>query len=146
VNIFKKMFGGLAKTTAGITRSISQVFTGKIDEEFYDDMTAVLLGADIGLEASEQIIDSIREIAKKQGIKTEQALKEALAESIEEILTAGCLSNSSSSLRELGRLPHDLGPLGGPRSSDELLGAPAFAGKGSPSLEGVDAHRADGVV
>ena len=86
MNIFKKMFGGLAKTASNITQSIAQVFTGKIDEEFYDDMTAVLLGADIGMEATEQIIDDLRQTAKKQCIKTEQALKEALAKSISHIL------------------------------------------------------------
>jgi len=88
MSIFKKLFGGLAKTTSNITQSITQIFTGKeLDEEFYDDLTAILLSADMGMEAAEQIIEDIKRTAKKQGIKTEQALKEALAASIAEILT-----------------------------------------------------------
>jgi len=88
MGIFKKLFGGMAKTAANITQSIAQIFTKDFDEDFYDDLTAVLLSADMGMEASEQIIDDIRRTAKKQGIKTEDELKAALAKSIAGILEA----------------------------------------------------------
>jgi len=87
MGLFKKLFGGLAKTASNITSSIAQIFTKDLDEEFYDDLTAVLLSADMGMPATEQIISDIRNVAKKQGIKTELALKEALANSIAGILT-----------------------------------------------------------
>jgi fused signal recognition particle receptor len=89
MGLFKKLFGGLAKTAGNITQSISAIFTKDLGEEFYDDLTAVLLSADMGAEAAEQIIEDIRATAKKQGIKTEEALKEALADSIASILQGG---------------------------------------------------------
>jgi len=87
MGIFKKLFGGLAKTATTITNSITQIFTKDFDDDFYDDLTAILLTADMGMEATEQIIDDIKRVAKKQGIKTEHDLKVALANSIAEILS-----------------------------------------------------------
>jgi fused signal recognition particle receptor len=86
MGLFKKIFGGLAKTATNITHSISQIFTRELDDDFYDDLTAVLLSADMGVEASEKIIADIKQTAKKQGIKTEADLKRALAKSIANIL------------------------------------------------------------
>jgi len=89
MGFFKKLFGGIAKTATNITQGISQIFTGKeLDDDFYDDLTAVLLSADMGMEAAEQIIDDIKRVARKEGIKTEEQLREKLAESIAGILTA----------------------------------------------------------
>jgi fused signal recognition particle receptor len=90
MGLFKKLFGGLTKTATAITKSISQIFTREFDEDFFDDLTAILLTADMGAEATNQIIDDIKKTAKKQGIKTEQDLKSALAKSIAEILNADC--------------------------------------------------------
>ncbi|MCL2228925.1 MAG: signal recognition particle-docking protein FtsY [Firmicutes bacterium] len=87
MGFFKKLFGGVAKTATAITSSISQIFTKDLTEEFYDDLMAVLLSADMGMEAVEEIVSDIKRVAKKDGIKTEEALKEALAESIANILS-----------------------------------------------------------
>jgi len=87
MGFFKKLFGGLKKTATAITQGIASIFVGKeLNDEFYDDLTAVLLSADIGMEASERIIDDIKRTAKKQGIKTQEELKKALADSIAGLL------------------------------------------------------------
>jgi len=85
MGIFKKLFGGLAKTTTAITQSIAQIFTKDFDDDFYDDLTAVLVQSDMGIDASEKIIDDIKRVVKKNGIKTEDELKIALADSIANI-------------------------------------------------------------
>jgi len=88
MGFFKKLFGGLTKTATAVTSGISAIFTGgkELDDEFYDDLTAVLLSADMGMEASERIIEDIKKEAKKQHIRTGEQLKEALAKSISDIL------------------------------------------------------------
>ena len=87
MGLFKKIFGGLKKTATAITQGIASIFVGtELDDDFYDDLTAVLLSADIGMEGTEIIIDDIRRHAKKQGIKTQEELKQALAESIANLL------------------------------------------------------------
>jgi len=92
MGFFKKLFGGLRKTATAITSGIASIFVGtELDADFYDDLTAVLLVADIGMEASERIIDDIKHTAKKHGIKTQEELKTALAKSI-----AGLLGSSEN--------------------------------------------------
>jgi len=87
MGFFKKIFGGLKKTATAITQGIASIFVGtELDDDFYDDLTAVLLSADIGMEGSEKIIEDIRRHAKKQGIKTQEELKVALATSISSLL------------------------------------------------------------
>jgi len=89
MGLFKKIFGGLKKTATAITSGIASIFVGtELDDDFYDDLTAVLLSADIGMEGTEIIIEDIRRVAKKQGIKTQEELKTALAESIAGILNS----------------------------------------------------------
>jgi fused signal recognition particle receptor len=89
MGLFKKIFGGLKKTATAITGGIASIFTGtELDEDFYDDLTAVLLSADIGMDGAEQIIQDIRRAAKKQGIKTQEQLKEELSKSISNLLKA----------------------------------------------------------
>ena len=90
MGFFKKIFGGLKKTATAITQGIASIFVGtELDDDFYDDLTAVLLSADIGMEGTEIIIDDIRRTAKKQGIKTQEELKIALAESIARLCEHG---------------------------------------------------------
>jgi len=85
--VFKKIFGGLAKTASSLGSGISSIFTGgAFDDEFYEDLMAILIQSDMGVEAADAIIDNIKLIVKKQGIKTEQELKIALANSIAELL------------------------------------------------------------
>ena len=87
MGLFKKIFGGLKKTATAITSGIASIFVGtELDDDFYDDLTAVLLSADIGMQGTELIIEDIRRTAKKQGIKTQEELKTALATSIAGLL------------------------------------------------------------
>jgi len=85
--VFKKIFGGLAKTASSIGSGISSIFVGsEFDEDFYEDLLAVLIQSDMGVEAAEIIIDNLKAQVKKQSIKTEEELKQVLAKSIAEIL------------------------------------------------------------
>ena len=86
MGFFKKLFGGLKKTATAITSGIASIFTKTFDDDFYDDLETVLISADIGVAATEIIIDDIKQKVKTEKIKTEEELKRRLAESIAEIL------------------------------------------------------------
>ncbi|MCL2756179.1 MAG: signal recognition particle-docking protein FtsY [Firmicutes bacterium] len=84
---FKKIFRGLGKTASAIGDGIASIFTSsELDDDFYEDLLAVLVQTDMGIEAAEDVIDDIKRVARKSGIKTTTELKEALANSISEIL------------------------------------------------------------
>ena len=86
MGLFKKIFGGLKKTADAIGSGIASIFTKDFDDEFYEELNDILILADIGMDAAEIIIDDIKQIAKKEKIKTEDDLKKRLAASIADIL------------------------------------------------------------
>ncbi len=86
MGFFKKLFSGLKKTAAAVTNGIASIFTKTFDDEFYEDLETVLLAADMGVAATEKIIADLKQTVKAEKIKTEEELKQRLAESIAEIL------------------------------------------------------------
>ena len=86
MGIFSKIFGALKKTKEAISKKISQIFVGELDDEFYEELEFVLVSSDISVEASSEIVENVRKIAKKQKIKTEEEFKVVLRQSMIEIL------------------------------------------------------------
>lgn len=87
MGFFKKIFSGLKKTATAVTNGIAAIFNKTFNDEFYEDLETVLISADIGVEATEKIIDDIKQTVKAEKIKTEEELKRRLVQSIAEILT-----------------------------------------------------------
>jgi len=64
-----------------LTKSIKSIFTRvKFDLEDLSSLEDVLIQADFGIDAAEQIVQELTAIAKKQGLSTEAELKSALKE------------------------------------------------------------------
>ena len=69
-------------------KGIKSLFTRvKFDPENLDELEDVLIQADFGVDASEQIVAEVKARAKKSGAETETELKAILAELITENLT-----------------------------------------------------------
>ena len=87
MSIFSKIFGGLKKTKDVIKSKLSSIFVGELDEDFYEELEYVLLSSDMGAEATSEIIDNVKALAKKQKVKTEDEfyslLKNAMIEALE---------------------------------------------------------------
>ncbi len=89
MGLFSAIFKGLKKTKDAISGALEAIFKpGELTDEFYEDLETILLGGDVGLEATEKIIEDLRVKAKKQKLKTCEDVKVALRESIAEILSA----------------------------------------------------------
>ena len=84
-------------------KGIKSLFTRiKFDVENLDDLEDVLIQADFGLDASENIVAAVKDRAKKSGARTEAELKAILAEIITENLER---SDKALNL-ESGKLPY----------------------------------------
>ena len=83
---FKRLVEGLTKTRDNIVSGIDSVFNGfsHIDEEFYEELEEILIMGDLGVKATENILDSLREKVKEQHIKEPQECKQLLIDSIKE--------------------------------------------------------------
>lgn len=88
---FGRLVAGLAKTRNNIVSGFESVFSGfsKIDDDFYEELEEILIMGDIGVRATEEILDSLREKVKENKIKEPADCKELLIESIKEQMNVG---------------------------------------------------------
>lgn len=83
---FKRIKDGLQKTSASLTTRIAQVITHrKLDDAMLEDLTDVLLSADLGPQATQNLIDTLRSKRFGQDVTTD-AVRVWLADAITDIL------------------------------------------------------------
>ncbi len=81
---FSRLVQGLTKTRDNIVSGIDSIFNGfsSIDEEFYEELEEILIMGDLGVRATEEILDHLKERVKKEHIKEPAACKDLLIEEI----------------------------------------------------------------
>lgn len=87
MGFFSKLFSGLKKTKDSIASKINAIFVGELDDEFYEELEYVLISSDIGADATEEIIEEVKVLAKKQHIKTADDFKALLRKVMVDMLT-----------------------------------------------------------
>ena len=88
MSFFDKLKEGLNKSKTSFDDKMNSVFSGfrKVDEELLEELEEVLIMSDVGTETSLKIISNLRTRIKKENIKEEQEVKEALKEEMAKIL------------------------------------------------------------
>lgn len=88
---FSRLVAGLTKTRDSFVSGIDSIFSGfsAIDEDFYEEIEEILIMGDIGVRATEEILDSLKEKVKEKHIKQPQECKELLIQSIKEQMEVG---------------------------------------------------------
>ena len=85
---FSRLKAGLSKTRDAIFGRIDDVFSAfkTVDEDLFEELEETLIMADIGVDTSVFIIETLRKHAKEKHIKEPLELKHELKQIIEEIL------------------------------------------------------------
>lgn len=86
MGLFSKIFGGLKKTKDAIKSKLTSIFVGELDEDFYEELEYVLLSSDMGTDATTEIIENVKQLAKKQKVKTEEEFYGLLKKAMIDIL------------------------------------------------------------
>ncbi|MEE8222294.1 MAG: signal recognition particle-docking protein FtsY [Nitrosomonadaceae bacterium] len=74
---------GLSRTRENLSKQLSNVLGGgKIDEAIYEELETVLLTADIGINATTWLLDTLRKRVKQDGLTDATQLKGALKEAL----------------------------------------------------------------
>ena len=91
MGLFSKLKEGLTKTRDNIVSGIENVFSGfsSIDDDFYDELEEILIMGDIGVRATEEIIEELKEKVKEQKVKEPQQCKQLLIDTIKEKMDLG---------------------------------------------------------
>ena len=86
--LFKRLKEGLSKTKKGITEKVDLVLSSyrKIDEELFDDLEEVLIMADIGVETTLNIIESVKQQVKLKKITEVSDIKGLLKDEMKAVL------------------------------------------------------------
>ena len=86
-----RLVAGLTKTRDNIVAGIDAVFKGfsHIDDEFYEEIEEILIMGDIGVRATQAIIENLKKKVKENHIKEPAACKELLIKSIKEQMNVG---------------------------------------------------------
>ena len=87
MSFFDKLKNGLNKTKTSFDEKMNNIFSNfrKVDEELLEELEEALIMSDVGANTSSTIIEKLRERIKKDNIKDEEGVKEALREEIQEI-------------------------------------------------------------
>ena len=84
----EKIKAGLSKTREKLDSQLGNLFyNGKIDENFYEELEMILLSADVGITASEFLIEKVRKSVRENNISDPKKLKDLLKSQITELLT-----------------------------------------------------------
>lgn len=88
MGLWKKLSSGLSKTRASFTGNLKNIFSGRVDEEFFEELEESLILADIGVNTSLKLSERLRQRAKEEKIKERESLWAALEEEIAAILVS----------------------------------------------------------
>jgi len=84
---FSRLKKGLLKTRVNIGSGFSSIFSGKkIDDELFEDLETQLLTADLGVDTTMKLIDSLTDAANRKQLKDGDALYELMKQEMAAML------------------------------------------------------------
>lgn len=88
---FGRLKEGLTKTRDNIVHGMDSVFGGfsNIDDDFYEELEEILIMGDIGVNATEEILERLKKQVKENHIKEPTTCREHLINSIREQMEVG---------------------------------------------------------
>ena len=87
MGLFSKIAAGLSKTRDSFSGGLKSVFSGRVDEEFFEELEEALILADVGVPTSLKLTERLRQRAKSEHVKEREALWSALEEEIAALLS-----------------------------------------------------------
>ena len=80
MGFFAKLKEGLKKTRDHFTRNVDELVenTEKIDDDFYESLTDILILADCGANVAEDVVQKLQEQVKKERIHSAAEAREVL--------------------------------------------------------------------
>ena len=85
---FSRLKQGLAKTRATLSSSVANLFLGKkeLNQDLLDEIEMILLGADVGVETTEHLINHLTQKLARKELNDAQAAFQCLQEDMKQLL------------------------------------------------------------
>jgi len=86
MGLFSIIKNGLTKTRKSISSGLDYIFNGftHITDEFYEELEEILIMADIGVQTTEEIIDTLKDKVSEKHVTKPEDCRDLLIESIKE--------------------------------------------------------------
>ena len=88
---FARLKEGLTKTRKSLSSGLNSIFSGfsHIDDDFYEELEEVMIMADLGVRATDEILEKLKQQVKEQHIKEPADCRELLIRTIREQMDVG---------------------------------------------------------
>jgi fused signal recognition particle receptor len=86
--LFARLRAGLARTREVLTMDVTELLSSRVslDENLLDDLEALLIGADVGVDATQRLLAGLRERVRRKEAGDAQAVLQQLREGMLDIL------------------------------------------------------------
>ena len=71
MGLFGKLKAVLSKTRDGLKNKLANLFSRGLSDDFYEELEDILISSDVSVSTATEIVDEIRETAKKDKLKDE---------------------------------------------------------------------------
>lgn len=88
---FRRLVSGLTKTRDSIVSGMDSIFHGfsRIDDEFYEELEELLIMGDLGVHATQDILDDLRRKVRERHVREPAECRQLLIDSIKEQMDVG---------------------------------------------------------
>lgn len=87
-SVTEKFKGGLAKTRHSVADKMNNLMARyrKVDEEFFEELEEILISADVGMQTVMDLVEKLKDEARKRNIKETAELKDVIIEVLANML------------------------------------------------------------
>ncbi|RBP06846.1 signal recognition particle-docking protein FtsY [Rossellomorea aquimaris] len=101
-NVSDKFKDGLSKTRNNFTTKVNDLVARyrKVDEEFFEELEEILIGADVGFDTVMELIDELKLEVKRKNIQDTEGVQSVISEKLVEIYQGGRDEDSSLNIQD----------------------------------------------
>lgn len=84
MGLFSKIFGGLTRTRENVGTKVDELVANMplADDDFYEELTDILIMADVGVNTATDIVETIRKRAQEEKVKEAPRVREMLKDEL----------------------------------------------------------------
>ncbi|NCV51039.1 MAG: signal recognition particle-docking protein FtsY [Gammaproteobacteria bacterium] len=94
-------FKALSRSRSQLSSSLKNLFSGGFDEEIREDLEAILLSSDVGVDTTDWVLETLEERSKQEGVSDPEGLLKLLKD-----ILASTLNASEVTVDEGSNTPH----------------------------------------
>jgi fused signal recognition particle receptor len=101
-NVSEKFKDGLSKTRNNFTSKVNDLVARyrKVDEEFFEELEEILIGADVGFDTVMELIDELKLEVKRKNIQDTEDVQSVISEKLVEIYQGDREEDSSLNIQD----------------------------------------------